>query len=104
MVVQPRKHFCYIPNTDRAAGRGREAELALELNVIRLLEAKPLLVCEESTEAAVAQSNGFVCTQLLRLKCIFGRPVEAGAQLVQARGCSFEIDTDPLLSGIGTSA
>ena len=53
MVVQPCKHNRYISNTHGSASWRRETELALELYVIGLLETKPLLVREQSTEAAV---------------------------------------------------
>jgi hypothetical protein len=62
MVVQPRKHLRYITDTHSSASGRREAELALELNVVGLLEAKPLLVCEQRTEAAVAKGNSLVGT------------------------------------------
>lgn len=104
LVVQPRKHLRHVPNAHRSASGRREAELALELDVVSLLEAKPLLVCEQGTEAAVSKSNGLVSTQLLRFKRIFGRPVEAKAHLIQARGRVLEIDADPLLRGIGPGA
>ena len=74
------------------------------MDVIGLLETKPLLVCEQSTKAAVAKSHSFVCTQLLGFEGIFGRPVEAGAELVQPSRCILEIDANPLLRGIGASA
>jgi hypothetical protein len=104
MVVQSCKHLRYISNTHSSASRRRKPELALELDVVGLLETKPLLVCEQSTEAAVAKSNGLVGTQLLRFEGVLGRPVEARADLIEAGRCIIEIDTDPLLRGIGAGA
>lgn len=78
--------------------------MALELDVVGLLETKPLLVCEQGTEAAVAKSDSLIGTQLLRLERILGCPVEARANFVQPGRCIFEIDTDPLLGGIGAGA
>lgn len=104
MVVQPCKHLRYISNTHSSASRRRETELALELDVVGLLETEPLLVCEQSTEAAVPEGNSFIGTQLLRLECILGGPVEASAHLVQPGRCILEIDANPLLRGIGAGA
>lgn len=104
MVIQPRMHFRYISNTHSSTSRRREAELTLELDVVGLLKTKPLLVCEQSAETAVAESNGFIGTQLLRFERIFGCPVEARADLVQASRSILEISTDPLLGGVGAGA
>lgn len=104
MVVQPCKHLRYISNTHSSASGRRKPELALELDVVGLLETEPLLVCEQSTEATVPEGNGFIGTQLLRLECILGGPVEARADLVQPGRCILEIDADPLLRGIGAGA
>ena len=104
MVVQSCKHLSYISNAHSSASGRREAKLALELDVVGLLETEPLLVCEQGAEAAVAKSNGLVGTQLLRFECILSCPAEARADLVQAGGCVLEINTDPLLRGIGAGA
>ena len=76
----------------------------MELDVVSLLETKPLLVCEQGTEATVSKSNSLIGTQLLRFERILGRPVEASADLVQPSRCVLEVDTDPLLRGIGAGA
>jgi len=104
MVVQPCKDLRHISYTHRSASWRREAELALELDVVGLLETKPLLVCEQGTEATVSKSNSLIGTQLLRFERIFGCPVEARADLVQPCRCVLEIDADPLLRGIGAGA
>ena len=104
MMVQPRKHLGHISDTHSSSSGRREAELALELNVVGLLETKPLLVREQRAEAAVAKSNSLIGTKLLRFESILCSPVETRAQLVEAGGRVREIDTDPLFRGIGAGA
>ena len=104
MVVQPCQNLRYISNTHSSASGRREAELALELDIVGLLEAKPLLVRKQSTKAAVSKSNGLIGTKLLGFEGIFGGPVEARADLVQPDRCILEVDTDPLLRSVGPGA
>lgn len=104
VVIQPCKNLRHIPDAHCSPGGRGEAKLALELDIVHLLETKPLLVCEEVAKFAVAKSDGFVGAQLLRFKSILSSPIEAHAHFVQASSGIGEVNADPFVGGVGSGA